>query len=86
MIFVELSSMKNIGKTIESKLKSVGICSAEELRKLGSKEAFFRLKTNYPNVCLVHLYTLQGAIDDIEYHMLSDKVKKDLKNYSDQLK
>lgn len=57
----ELSSMRNIGKKIEKKLKSVGICSAEELTKLGSKEAYFRLKMRYPNVCLVHLYTLQGG-------------------------
>ncbi|MDO4944372.1 MAG: TfoX/Sxy family DNA transformation protein [Ruminococcus sp.] len=44
----ELSSMPNIGKEIEKKLISVGIGSAEELTKLGSKEAFLRLKTRYP--------------------------------------
>ena len=83
---MELSSMRNIGKEIEKKLKSVGICSAEELTKLGSKEAFFRLKTRYPNVCLVYLYTLQGAIDNMEYNQLPDEVKRDLKSFSDGLK
>lgn len=82
----ELSSMRNIGKEIEKKLKSVGICSAEELKKLGSKEAYFRLKMRYPNVCLVHLYTLQGAIDGIEYNRLSDEIKCDLKSFSADLK
>ncbi len=82
----ELSSMRNIGKEIEKKLKSVGICSAEELKKLGSKEAYFRLEMRYPNVCLVHLYTLQGAIDDIEYNRLPDEIKRDLKSFSDDLK
>ncbi len=82
----ELSSMRNIGKEIEKKLKSVGICSAEELKKLGSKEAYFRLKMRYPNVCLVHLYTLQGALDDIEYNRLPDEIKRDLKSFSDDLK
>lgn len=82
----ELSSMRNIGKEIEKKLKSVGICSAEELKKLGSKEAYFRLKMRYPNVCLVHLYTLQGAIDNIEYNLLPDEIKRDLKSFSDDLK
>lgn len=82
----ELSSMRNIGKEIEKKLKSVGICSAEELTKLGSKEAYFRLKMRYPNVCLVHLYTLQGAIDGIEYNRLSDEIKCDLKSFSADLK
>lgn len=82
----KLTSMRNIGKAIEKKLKSVGIYSAEELTKLGGKEAFFRLKTQYPNICLVHLYTLQGAIDDIEYNQLPDEVKHDLKSFNDNLK
>lgn len=82
----ELSSMQNIGKEIEKKLKAVGICSAEELTRLGSKEAFVRLKMRYPNVCLVHLYTLQGAIDNIEFNRLPDAVKHDLKSFSDDLK
>lgn len=82
----ELSSMKNIGKEIEKKLKSVDIYSGEELTNLGSKEAFFRLKMRYPNVCLVHLYTLQGAIDNIEYNSLPDDIKRDLKGFNDSLK
>lgn len=82
----ELTSMRNIGKEIEKKLKSVGIGTAEELKQLGSKDAFFRLKSHYPNVCLVHLYTLEGAIKDIEYNQLSEETKLSLKEYSDWLK
>lgn len=82
----ELTSMRNIGKEIEKKLKSVGINTAEELKKLGSKDAFFRLKSYYPNVCLVHLYTLEGAILDIDYNQLSEETKLSLKEYSDGLK
>ena len=82
----ELSSMRNIGNEIEKKLKAVGICSAEELMQAGSKDAFLRLKLCFSNVCLVHLYTLQGAIDDIEYNQLPDEVKQDLKGFSDGLK
>ena len=82
----ELTSLKNIGKEMERKLQSVEINSAEELKQLGSKEAFFRLKTRYPQVCLVHLYTLQGAIDNTEYNQLPAETKKDLKEYSDKFK
>ncbi len=82
----DLSSMMNMGKEMERKLISIGICSAEELRQAGSKQAFFRIKTRYPNVCLVHLYTLQGAIDGMEYNRLPDAMKRDLKKYSDSLK
>ena len=82
----ELTSLRNIGKETQKKLQSIGINSAEELMRTGSKEAFFRLKTRYSNICLVHLYTLQGAIDNIEYNQLPDEVKRDLKNFSDDLK
>ncbi|MCL2674025.1 MAG: TfoX/Sxy family protein [Defluviitaleaceae bacterium] len=82
----ELTSMLNIGKELEKKLKAVDINSAEELTQIGSKDAFFRLKLHYPNVCLVHLQALQAAIDNTDYTMLSDEVKRDLKNFSDGLK
>lgn len=85
-VVAELASMRNIGKEMEKKLLSVGICSAEELAQLGSKEAFLRLKLCYPTVCLVHLYTLQGAIDQMEYNRLPDAVKRDLKCFCDSLK
>ena len=82
----ELASMRNIGKEIEKKLKTVGICSAEELIQTGSKKAFLRMKLRFPNVCLVHLYTLQGAVDNIDYNQLTDEVRQDLKNFRDGLK
>ena len=34
----ELSSLKNIGKEIERKLKTIGINTAEELKEIGSKD------------------------------------------------
>lgn len=71
---------------MEKKLESIGICSAEELIQAGSKEAFVRLKMRFSNVCLVHLYTLQGAIDNIAYNQLPDEIKQDLKRFSDTLK
>jgi len=78
--------MRNIGKEMEKKLHSVDIRSAEDLMRIGSKEAFLRLKMRYPSVCLVYLYTLQGAIDDVEYNQLPEDVKRDLKGFSDELK
>ena len=82
----ELTSMRNIGKEMEKKLKSVDICTAEELARIGSKDAFLRLKLHYPSVCAVYLYTLQGAIDNIDYNQLPDDVKLDLKSFCDDLK
>ncbi len=82
----ELTSMMNIGKEMANKLISVGIGSSEELIDAGAKEAFFKLKQKYPNVCLVHLYALEGAIHDTEYNRLSEESKKELKEFSDFLK
>ena len=82
----ELTAMVNIGKEMEKKLTSVGIDSAEKLIALGSKEAFLKLKQAYPNVCLVHLYTLEGAIQNTEFNCLSEEKKKELKEFSDFLK
>lgn len=82
----ELISMKNIGKELERKLKTIGIKSAEDLKQLGSKEAFFRLKQRFPEICLVHLYTLEGAITNTKFNELSEETKKDLKEFSDEWK
>lgn len=81
-----LTSMMNIGKEMTRKLKAVGIDTSEKLIETGAKEAFFKLKETYPNVCLVHLYTLEGAISNIEYNALSEDKKRELKKFSDSLK
>jgi DNA transformation protein len=82
----DLKLMMNIGKEMENKLLSVGIESSEKLIEVGAKGAFLKLKQKYPNVCLVHLYTLEGAIHNTEYNRLSEETKKDLKEFSDFLK
>lgn len=81
-----LDNMLNIGKELKEKLFSIGVSSSDELIKKGSKEVFCQLKQRYSNVCLVHLYALQGAIDHIDYNKLSDEVKLDLKKFCDGLK
>ena len=82
----DLKLMMNIGNEMENKLLSVGIESSEKLIEVGAKGAFLKLKQKYPNVCLVHLYTLEGAIHNTEYNRLSEETKKDLKEFSDFLK
>lgn len=82
----ELTSMMNIGKEMARKLTFVGIDSSEKLIETGSKQAFLKLKQAYPSVCLVHLYTLEGAIENVEFNALSEDMKKELKEFSDFLK
>lgn len=81
----ELSTMKNIGGEIARKITSIGIESAEQLCDVGSKQAFLRLKIAYPQVCLVHLYAIQAAIDGVEINQLPEFVKSELKAFNDSL-
>ena len=85
----ELTSLRNIGKELEKKLKSVGISTAEELKAIGSKGAFAKLKKKYPGdkaMSLVHLYALEGAVTDTEFNQLPENIKASLKHFSDELK
>ena len=82
----ELTSMINIGIEMAKKLKSVGIYSAEELLAAGPEQAFARLKKQYPQVCLVHLYALEGAVSHTEFNSLSVEKKQNLKAFSDALR
>ena len=81
-----LTSMMNIGSEMAKKLTSVGIDSSEKLMDIGAKQAFLKLKETYPQVCLVHLYALEGAILNTEFNSLSEDKKKELKEFSDFLK
>ena len=38
----ELTSLRNIGKRMEQRLKAVDISTAEELKEIGSKKAFLK--------------------------------------------
>lgn len=74
-----------LGKTMEKKLHSVGIHSAEELKEIGSKQAVFRLKEQYPNTCIAILYHLEASIRGVEIKELEDTCKADLKAWFKQL-
>lgn len=80
---VEITSLMNIGKEMAKKLDSVGIRSAEELVGFGAEQTFLKLKERYPNVCLVYLYALEGAVCNVEFNSLSEGRKKELKEFSD---
>ena len=81
----KLAAMRNIGREMARKLTAVGIDSPEKLTAAGSKQAFFRLKEVFPNVCLVHLYALEGAIQSVEFNSLPADRKGELKAFSNQL-
>ena len=76
-----LTELPNIGKTMEKRLAAVGIKSAEELMKAGSKEAFAKLRLLEGDTCLSSLCGLEGAVQGIRWHYLSKETKEDLKRF-----
>ena len=74
-----------LGKTMEKKLHTVGIHTAEELKETGSKEAVLRLKARYPSTCAVILYHLEAAIQGVSIKELDEVCKAELKAYFKQL-
>lgn len=73
-----------LGRTMEKKLHTVGIHTAEELRETGSREAVFRLKQRYPGTCVVILYHLEAVIRGTTIKELDPKVKAELKAWFSQ--
>jgi DNA transformation protein len=82
----ELSELPNISKVVEGKLNEVGISTQEQLRNIGSKQAFLYIKKNDSGACVNMLCALEGAIQGIRWHTLSDEVKQELKNFHKSLK
>ncbi|MDO5322663.1 MAG: TfoX/Sxy family protein [Clostridia bacterium] len=80
----ELSSLPNIGKTVEEQLMQVGIGSVEELREAGAKQAWLKIQEIDESACIHRLMALEGAIEGVKKSMLSDDVKTDLKEFYQQ--
>ena len=84
-MMAELRSLPNIGREMARKLTAVGISAPEQLSAEGAEQAFLRLKTRFPQVCLVHLYALEGAIRGMALDRLPEGRKQELKAFSHQL-
>lgn len=76
-----LSDMPNIGKELERQLNEVGVNTPDQLIKLGSKEAFLRIKSMDSSACINRLYALEGAVQNIRWHYLPQEIKNELKSF-----
>ena len=77
----ELSKLPNIGKVLSKQLNDVGINTVDDLINMGSKEAWLKIKEVDESACLNRLMALEGAIQNIRWHDLSDNDKKNLKDF-----
>lgn len=81
--------LKNIGPKLAKKIADMGIDSKEELKKVGVKNIFEKISKDPTFKCnnnVLYLYSLQGAVEDINYEDLSQKTKDELKEYADFIK
>ncbi len=77
----ELSKLPNIGKVLEKQLNDVGINTIDDLINLGSKETWLKIKEIDDSTCLNRLMALEGAIQNIRWHNLSEEDKDNLRNF-----
>lgn len=77
----ELSKLPNIGKVLEKQLNDVGINTIDDLINLGSKETWLKIKEIDDSACLNRLMALEGAVQNIRWHNLSEEDKENLKAF-----
>lgn len=82
----ELIKMPNIGKKVEEQLLQIGIETQEQLKQIGSKQAWLNIKAIDSSACYNRLCALEGAIEGVKWHYLSDDVKKNLKDFYNDFK
>lgn len=86
IIIGELSKLPNISKVLEGKLNEAGINTQKQLISIGSRQAFLHIKKNDSGACINMLCALEGSIQGIRWHDLSDKDEQDLKKFHKLLK
>ena len=78
----KLTDSPNIGPTLAKKLEKIGITKLKEVREAGSKDILIRLASRDPNgVCLLMLYALEGTVQGIRWHGLSQEKKDELRAF-----
>ncbi len=77
----DLSSLKNIGPTIQKRLQEIGINSKKDLNDVGPVLAYQKIQSKNPEktipVCY-YLYSLQGALENKHWDDLSQNKKQKL--------
>jgi DNA transformation protein len=77
----ELSKLPNIGKEVERQLNEVGIFTCEELKNIGTENAWLRIQEIDISACIHRLLALEGAIQGIKKTELSKERKAELKDF-----
>ncbi|EKS4343929.1 TfoX/Sxy family protein [Clostridium botulinum] len=77
----ELSKSPNIGKEVESQLNKVGIFSYDELKDIGTEQAWLKIQEIDSSACIHRLLALEGAIQGVKKTALPQERKAELKDF-----
>jgi len=81
-----LSKLPNIGIIVEEQLNAAGIRTFEELKALGSREAWLRIQKIDDSACIHRLMALEGAVRGVKKSELPPEVKGSLKIFYNEHK
>jgi DNA transformation protein len=77
----ELTTLSNIADKLEKQLADVDITTIDELKRVGSREAWLRILAHDPSACIMRLSSLEGAIRGVRWHYLDLEIKASLKEF-----
>jgi len=77
----ELAKLPNIGEKVEQQLNAVGIETFEQLKEMGSRQAWLKILEIDDSACIHRLCALEGAIQGIKKSDLSPQKKAELKEF-----
>jgi DNA transformation protein len=72
---------KNIGITIATKLNEIGVFTLADLAEMTPKIAYRKICDLYPDKTIpkcYYLYSLQGALLDLDWRELPENIKSEL--------
>ena len=81
IIMGELSKLPNIGKEVERQLNEVGIFTYDDLKAIGTEQAWLKIQEIDSSACIHRLLALEGAIQGIKKTALPQQRKTDLKDF-----
>jgi DNA transformation protein len=76
-----LTELPNIGKELEKQLNEVGVFDFDDLVERGAEETWLAIKAVDPSACYNRLCSLEGAIQGVRWHDLSESDKAHLKDF-----
>lgn len=79
----DLTDLRNLGAKVAQTLAEIGVYSEDQLRSIGSVEAYRRMKALRPDTTLplcYYLYSLEGALTDKHWDEIGATRKRELKD------